>query len=191
MKSLLLNISDNLLIKTLRSEDSNPLFNLVDGNREYLRQWLSWVDHTANVSDSRSFIKNTIQEWDNNTSLTLGIWHESELSGVINFHKFDWRNKSSGIGYWLAQDKQGHGIITQACEKLIEYGFSSLKLSAIDIYCSTENQRSRAIASKLGFVEGSIIPKRELIHGQYIDHAHYSISVTQWNQMQKSIKNNL
>ena len=43
----------------LEEHHSEELFAAVDRNREYLREWLPWVDSTKSPKDIRSFIQTT------------------------------------------------------------------------------------------------------------------------------------
>ena len=42
-------------------------------------------------------------------------------------------------GYWLSVDHQGKGIVSEACKKLMDIGFSKLGLNTIRIECAEEN----------------------------------------------------
>lgn len=65
----------------------------------------------------------TLQKMEQNKSLTFGIFFTSKLVGVIGFNKIDWQNKQANIDYWLAANYQGRGIITTACQILLNVGF--------------------------------------------------------------------
>ena len=59
---------------------------------------------------------------------------------------------SFGIGYWIAQAFQGRGIVTKSARKGVAYAFEVYGLWALRIAVAVENQRSRAIPERLGFV---------------------------------------
>ena len=37
-------IDDTLLLRSLREDDTEQLFQVVEANREHLRVWLPWLD---------------------------------------------------------------------------------------------------------------------------------------------------
>src|SRR5215467_2117525 len=53
-------------LRLLELRHAEEMFALIDQNREYLRRWLTWVDDTRAVSDSRNFIRNTLQQFAEN-----------------------------------------------------------------------------------------------------------------------------
>ena len=50
-------INDHLKLKILEEREAEPLFKLVDNNRNYLAEFLPFVDYTKKVEDSKTFIQ--------------------------------------------------------------------------------------------------------------------------------------
>ena len=156
-------------------EDSAELFELVDKNRNYLKQWLPWLDHVKQSTDSENFIKSTIQQEKSDGSPTFAILYLSKIIGVIGFHPLNRGNDIGEIGYWLSEHMNGKGIMTFCCKHLVEIGFNKLKLNRIQIPAGEFNKKSRAIPERLGFKFEGIIRSREKLYGNYINHAMYSL----------------
>lgn len=53
--------------------------------------------------------------------------------------------------YWLAEDFQGRGIMSDTLRVVIEYVFAELELHRIEITCAVGNDKSSALPKKLGF----------------------------------------
>ena len=55
------------------------------------------------------------------------------------------------LGYWLGRAYWGHGIMPEAVQALLRYGFGELKLEAV--WCSHYdwNRQSRRVIEKCGF----------------------------------------
>src|SRR5699024_9029681 len=142
-------LDDDSELRLLESRHAENLFWLTDKSRNYLREWLSWVDFTKEVSNSQEFIEGTLKQFGNNNGFQAGIWYKGELAGVIGLHGISWANNSTSIGYWLGEDFQGKGLITLACRSVIDYCFNDLKLKRIEIRVATENHKSQAIPERL------------------------------------------
>ena len=52
-------LSAHHCLRQLRLSDAAALFSLVEANRIYLEQWLSWLNTTQTVEDTRHFIRLT------------------------------------------------------------------------------------------------------------------------------------
>ncbi|MBI1177116.1 GNAT family N-acetyltransferase [bacterium] len=146
----------DLVLRPVALSDTDALFQVVDANRAYLRRWLPWVDSSLSVEDTRKYREISARQHAAREALQVVILLAGEPIGMVGFHRFDWANRSTSIGYWLAEAHQGHGYMTSACRALIEIVFSTWELNRIEIRCAPGNTRSRAIPERLGFrIEGT------------------------------------
>lgn len=169
-------------LKPLDIEDTKDVFALVDSNREYLRRWLPWVDGTRSEADSRIFIEGTKKQFAEGDGFQVGIWYEGKLAGVCGFHKIDWKDRKTEIGYWLGEPFEGHGLMTQTCRALIDHGFQVWELNRVEIRCGTENTKSCAIPERLGFTREGTIREAELVNGNAISHHFYGLLKSEWEK---------
>ena len=143
------------------------------------------------MTSARQFIEQTKKGLAANTSHTYGIFSENTLAGAISFVNFDWPSKRTEIGYWIAKNHQGKGVITQACKLLINYAFDDLQLNRIEIHCAAENTRSRAVPERLGFTLDGILRQSEWRHERFYDMAIYGLLVAEWkNRSQQMTTDN-
>lgn len=182
-----LQLQDDYVLKMLEKCYADDLFEVTDRNREYLRQWLPWVDATQSVKQSIEFIYAMRQAYADYKGFTLGIFHQGHIVGCVGLNQIDWRNKRTDIGYWLAKDHMGHGVMTAACKVLIDYAFVELKLNRVEIRAATENSKSRAIPERLEFVEEGVIRQAEWLYDHYVDHVVYSMLKEEWYERDRSM----
>lgn len=175
-------INSDLYLKLLEKEDAYRLFDIINFNREYLRCWLPWLDHTKDVEYIKQNIEEANEKYNNNMGFELGIWYKSCLVGVIGIHEINLKEQKTAISYWLAEEYQGNGIITNSVKFVISYVFKEIKLKKIEIRCAVDNKKSRAIPERLGFKFESIKELAENLYGKIHDHAIYSIEINQYNQ---------
>ena len=181
---VVLTATSDIQLCLMEEVHAQELFQLVDANRAILREWLPWLDSQQGVADSLQFIRVMRDQYQNNESMTMGIWYRNSLCGVIGYHRFDWMNKASMIGYWLASGHQGKGIMTEACRAMIDHGIGHLDLHRIEIKCATGNHKSCAIPERLGFVREGIAREGEWLYDHYVDLVVYSLLAPDWKKSQ-------
>lgn len=167
-------------LRLLEEHQAAELFLLTDRNRSHLRRWLPWVDATTSVEVTRKFIRNALKQFATGRGFQAGLWYQNRMAGVIGYHKIDWFNRKTSLGYWLGMEFQGKGLMTKACQALLDYAFHELKLNRVEIRCATENKRSRAIPERLGFVQEGITRQAEWLYDHYVDHVIYGVLASEW-----------
>jgi len=175
-----LQVEDGLDLSQVTMDDAAELFAAVDANREYLREWLPWLDRTNNVDDETSFIASTLEEYERGDGVLYGIRLEGNLIGTISLNWIDWENRGCGVGYWLAEDQTGNGYATKSCIRLMEHCFDDLGLHRFVLEAATDNFPSRAIAENLGMRLEGITKDREWLYDHYVDAALYAITAPEW-----------
>ncbi len=173
-------IDDHTELRLLAERHAEPLYTLIDRNRDHLRQWLPWVDASRSAEGTREFIRGVLRRFATNNGFAAGIWHHGELAGIIDFHAINWSNRSTSIGYWLAAPFQGKGLMTAACRAFVEHALVELGLNRIEIRCATGNRRSRAIPERLGFTQEGTLRQAEWLYHRFEDLVVYSMLASEW-----------
>jgi ribosomal-protein-serine acetyltransferase len=83
-------LRNGIELKLFEHRHAESLFEAVDRDRIYLREWLQWVDPTRSVEDIRNFIKMSLNQFANQEGLAAGIWQGPRCIGSVGSHKIDW-----------------------------------------------------------------------------------------------------
>jgi len=175
-----LRVSDSIELRQLAEHDVDELTLLIDENRNHLREWLPWLDHSTSVMDSARFIGRSLEQANDNNGLTLGILYDGKLAGIIGQHYIDTLNRRTELGYWLDAGHQGRGIVTRAVARLTDYAFREQDCNRVILQCATENKKSRAVAERLGFVKEGTLREAEWLYDHYVDLVVYSMLKRTW-----------
>ncbi|HTA70835.1 MAG TPA: GNAT family protein [Bryobacteraceae bacterium] len=173
-------IRDGMYLQVLEERHAPEVFAVVDRERNYLREWLPWVDMSTEVEDTLNFIKTSLQQFAGNDGFSAGIWSGDEFIGGIGTHRIDWLYRRVEIGYWIAQKYQGRGIVTDACRAVIDHAFDEWKLNRVEIHCATGNAKSCAIPKRLGFQLEGLLREAQLLNGEYLDINVYGMLARDW-----------
>lgn len=168
----MIQISDDIVLYPLSVDDIFKIFNTLNDEREYMREWLPFVDTTREIEDTGNYVRYVLQTADKQFT----IYYKEQFVGLIGFKDTDADNKKIEIGYWLSQNAQGKGIMTQSVSKLIEYAFNNMEMNRIQIKVAIGNHKSRRIPEKLGFqLEGIEREGELLVDNVFTDIAVYSL----------------
>jgi ribosomal-protein-serine acetyltransferase len=170
-----LHIDQDIKLELITENHAQSIFDIVNENRTHLREWLPFVDRMQTVEFAQNFVKGTMQRNQDGNEYAFVILVNEKVIGRIGVYKIDSQNKIGEIGYWLAENVQGKGIITRSCQLIIDFCFSDLQLNRIEIKCGTENFKSKTIPEKLNFTKEGVLRQAELLYDQYIDLNLYSL----------------
>ncbi len=173
-------IDDQICLRPFRMEDADLVLKTVRENFEHLRSYMHWMVPDYSLRSAQEFIAASMAAANEKKSLGFGIFKEEHLLGSIGFVKFNWNAKSAEIGYWIAKSEEGKGLISKACETLINYAFRELGINRIEIRCSSENTRSAAVARRLGFRKEGVLRQSEWRNGRLHDFDIYGLLASEW-----------
>jgi len=173
-------LNDRHSLRQLSVSDAEELFAVVDANRAHLRCWLPWLDRTHSIADSRQFVADVVQQAENNHNIQAAILLDGRIVGVASYHRIDWLNRSTSLGYWLAAAHEGQGLVTASCQVLVDHAFAALNLHRLAITCATANTRSRAIPPRLGFIHEGRQRDAEWLYDHFVDHEVYVQLQPEW-----------
>ncbi len=159
---------------------AEELYNLVDKNRDYLKEWLPWLDANTKQKDTEDFIKSVVSQMAEGRGLNCVILFQKNIVGLVSYNTIEPSTRTGAIGYWLDKDHGKKGIMTKSVTKLIDIGFDELALRKVEIRCAVENTKSRAIPERLNLKEEGVIRNAENLYGRYVDHVVYGLLKDEW-----------
>lgn len=167
-------------LRLVEERHALEIYSVMDAHRKSLREWLPWVDDTTSVDGTREWIRGALEQFANGQGFQAGIWFEDSFVGVCGFQPIHRANRRGEIGYWLAPNAEGQGIMTAAVRALVDHAFLELGLNRVQIQCGARNYKSQAIPQRLGFVEEGAMQQGELLHGTYHDLITFRMLRSEW-----------
>lgn len=75
-----------------------------------------------------------------------------EVAGSIGVHpQADFYCKNAEMGYWIAEDYWGQGIVPQAIQLMVKHGFKTFDITRIFARTFDTNIKSQRVLEKTGF----------------------------------------
>jgi ribosomal-protein-serine acetyltransferase len=154
-------------LELINPSHAEVVFDMIDNNREHLKEWLTFVDGMQNMEIMHNFINGCMSRNESGIEYGYIIFDNNVAVGRNTIHKVDMRNRSAEIGYWLIPSAQSKGLITNSTKALLKFAFSELDLNRIEIRCGVGNLKSQKIPEKFGFHREGIMRDGEFLNGSF------------------------
>ncbi|MFZ1320878.1 MAG: GNAT family N-acetyltransferase [Ignavibacteria bacterium] len=167
--------TNNLILREFNPEDTSVLFqNYSDKDvMKYFGRELF-----NDISEAETKIENTNMDFKNKIGIRWAVCHKSDdkqMLGSCGFWRILKDHLRAEIGYELSKDFWGKGIMTEALQAIIEFGFFKMNLHTIEANIDPDNIGSVKILEKLGFVREGYFKDSYLFKGKFTDTASYSL----------------
>ncbi len=151
-------------------------------NRAYLKPYEpSWPDDCLTRAFFERRLQKQARDWRAGLGHSFLVLKDGELIGGVNLNNVcRGAAQYAALGYWLAEDAQGHGYMTGALRLAIDYGFTHLTLHRFNAGCLPGNERSVKLLSRLGFTEEGFARNYVQIDGRWQDHRLFGLNVEDW-----------
>lgn len=163
---------DNITLRQVLDSDKFKIAEYCN-NQKISGMLRDIVPYPYTLKDADDFIELCKKE---NPQTTFAISYKKEFAGVIGLTlQTDIYRLSAEIGYWLAEPFWGKGIMTNAVQIVVNYGFYKLGLIRIFSGVLDANNASQRVMEKAGFKLDCIFEKAIIKNDKIYDEYRYSI----------------
>jgi ribosomal-protein-alanine N-acetyltransferase len=168
-------IDDGVVRLRLHSDADLPAMVAACRDPEIAR-WTR-VPESYDLEDAQSFRKSTAQRQAEGTGLSLVVAgaEDGELLGSVGIVEIDPDEGRCELGYWLAKEARGRGLMTRSVRLLCGWIFVELEIERIGIHVEPDNASSRAVAEAAGFQFEGVLRSFFINKGRRRDAAFYSL----------------
>jgi len=166
--------TQRLVLRKLTMRDAQDIYSY--SRDPLVAKHVLWDAHTS-IYDSRSYLRFMLRKYRMGAAASWGIeWKATgQIIGTIGFMWIQFENASAEAGYSLARAYWNQGIMTEALQALIRYGFDVLNLNRIEAQHETDNPASGSVMRKCGMVKEGTLRQRLLNKGRFVDVDLYAI----------------
>ena len=145
-------------------------------NEKIARNLRNVFPHPYTLADAQGFVDSCLAG-SPETSMCRAIVVDGHTVGSIAlFRGSDVYSRTAELGYWLAEDYWGRGIMTQAVQRMCEEGFERWG-DLVRIYAEpfVHNAGSRRVLEKAGFTLEGILRQSVFKRGQVCGSCIYAL----------------
>jgi RimJ/RimL family protein N-acetyltransferase len=145
-------IDDGFVLREYVDTDMPALVTVVNANLDHLRPFMPWAQQPTTLEGQTQWWRDASRISDGGRDFPFGIFApDGRIVGGAGFHARSGPGVLE-IGYWLAADATGHGLMTRVVSALVGTAGRLDGVRRLEIKCDETNTRSAAVALRLGFV---------------------------------------
>lgn len=107
------------------------------------------IPHPNTLEDVEAFIGRIAEGIEAGNDYTFALFQKDsgDLIGMMGIHRNS-RHDRAEIGYWVGKDYWGQGYATEACQRIVRFGFETINLNRVEASYFVHNPASRRVMEK-------------------------------------------
>jgi ribosomal-protein-alanine N-acetyltransferase len=185
-------VTDRLVLRPSRATDVPELRQLLRANAAHLRPWepLPPVgEDPASLTVLSNLVTRQRREWKRGASfamlLTLREAGEPIIGRVNLGAVIRGAFLNAHLGYWIAEEHQGRGLMTEAVVGACAFAFDVAGIHRLQIAIMPRNPRSLRVAEKLRARREGLAERYLKIAGRWEDHVIFAITEEEWREREE------
>jgi len=90
--------------------------------------------------------------------------------------------QTATVGYWIDQQRAGHGYVAEGVVVLMRYAFEHVHMHRLEVCIVPRNHNSRRVMEKLEVREEGVAIRMLEIDGVWEDHVRYGFTLEEWRE---------
>jgi len=166
--------TDRLQLRRVVNDDVNEIFAL-RSDAETMKYIPRPLAKTKDDALTHIAIIDAKIESNEGINWAITLKNNPKLIGIIGHYQIKPEHFRAEIGYMLLPEYHGKGIISEAINEVVNYGFEIMKLHSIEAIIDPENLASEKVLQKNGFVKEAHLKENGYYEGRFLDTVIYSI----------------
>lgn len=166
--------SERLIFRNFLDTDAKNLFEIRSDER--VMNYMDTFKHKS-IEDAKNLINSIQKSFEEKSGINWVIIekHSEQFVGYFGFWRLMKDHCRAEVGYALSPEFWGKGYMTEAMDKMIDFGFNELKLHSIEANVNPNNSSSIKLLERAGFKKEAYFRENYLFNGEFIDSIIYSL----------------
>lgn len=173
----------HLIVRLARPEDAPAIVTYYRDDEAHLKEFSPAAPPMLTEPYWRTQIEVQRAQFDGGLSCRTFVYEldDRTVIGVANLSNIIRGSfQACYLGYNIARTREGRGLMFEALEALIDYGFTELNLHRIMANYMPRNRRSGVLLARLGFVVEGEAKRYLRINGIWEDHVMAALTNDAW-----------
>lgn len=103
------------------------------------------------------------------------VEEDGEPTGWVTLVVSNWEHGLAEVGYALATEHQGRGVMSRALDLLLSDLFARTRIERVEARCATDNSASQRVLERVGFLREGTLRSYFRLHGRRVDNHLYAV----------------
>lgn len=166
--------TNNLVLREMELSDAEAIFQIYADND--VTKYID-METATDLAQAKFLVNRRVELFRSGQRIRWGIARKDDniIIGSCGFTQWNKNSHQAEIGYELAKKHWRKGIMTEALEAVIYFGFQRMELNRIEALVMLENIASITLLEKLGFREEGILREYGYWKGKFHDLKMFSL----------------
>jgi ribosomal-protein-alanine N-acetyltransferase len=166
--------TSRLYLRQVNDDDTAAIFGLRSNSHV-----MAFLDRPAatSMADAAQLVKKINDSLELHEGITWGICCKSDprLVGTIGLWQISKEHYRAELGYLLHPDYQGKGLMQEAIEAVLNYGFDVMQLHSVEANVNPLNNASIRLLERNNFIREAWFRENYYYNGKFLDTYVYSL----------------
>jgi ribosomal-protein-alanine N-acetyltransferase len=180
-----------LILRPGRESDVGTLLHALRKNADHLRPW----SPAPPPGQKRPTLASAAHEiarfralWRRGISCAFYLFHGEDKKRIVGRATLGTISRgvfqNAYLGYWIDEDLQGTGLMTEAVRKVVDFAFSEAELHRVQAGVMPRNAGSIRVLEKCGFRREGQAERYLKIADRWEDHVLFAVTAEEWPRTQ-------
>ena len=172
-----------LILRRMELRDAQDIYDY--GRDEEVARHVLWSAYRS-VAEARVYVRYMMRKYRSGEpgSWCIVLRETGRVVGTIGYMSYSPDNATVEVGYSLAREQWGKGLMTEALGAVIDESFRTLKLHRIEAMHFTDNPASGRVMEKCGMTHEGHLRERICCKGVFRDVEMWGILRKDWEKSQ-------
>jgi ribosomal-protein-alanine N-acetyltransferase len=166
--------TERLVLRKTTFEDAQSYFEL-RSNAAAMKHICKPLQTSIEESKAMIYKINEMLSLNDGISWAVCLKTDNIMIGSVSFHRIEKEHYRAEIGYMIHPDYWRQGIVSEALQAIINYGFNTIQFHSIEAHIDPTNIGSEKLLQKFSFVKEAYFKENYFYNGQFLDTAVYSL----------------
>lgn len=163
-----LRLDDELALRLTERHHTADVYRLVERDRAHLERWIPWTA-SATPASVEALVADELSRFAAGDGWRAELCYRGEPVGMMWLHEWGGEGGSTEVGYLVAREHEGKGLVTRALRALIDHFFVERRVGRVAIGLDVRNERSLAVVRRLGLAPEAVLRRVIVVGGEPAD----------------------